>query len=174
MSDRKISYIETDDEIAWFEKASGITGEGLIQLIRPSRVIYGKPIVMDSEPIIQSHLSFPRTVVTELTSAAGYTLTAAELLGGLVTDATNTGAIAVVMPTVAATVASINGWVPNLSFYFIYRNTGDQTVTLGTDALTQWTMTGTMTIATLNAKLFLCIIDSATTGRVYSIGTFVC
>ena len=131
------------------------------------------PVKLVSSPLYQSGLSLPLITNTVKTSAAGYTLTAAHLLGGMVTDTTSTGPIAVPMPTVAAVVALLPDWVAGTSFQFIYRNPGNQTVTLGTDASTQWTMNGTMTIATLNAKLFVCIIASAVTGTVYSIGTFV-
>lgn len=122
--------------------------------------------------LIQSGLSFQNITPTVLASAAGYTMTAAQLLSGLIIDATNTGAIAVPFPTVAATVALIPGYAVGTCFYLTYVNTGNQTVTVATDASTQWTMTGTMTILTTTTRVFLCRIDSAVTGTVYSLGTF--
>jgi len=189
-------FIETDTDFTIMAKGN-ITREGIMLRIQGHKIQVGSDLrdqdfeILSTEgrifynaelgalqltttPIFQSSLSFPRMVISVKTSAAGYTLTAAELLGGIVDDTTNTGGIAVVMPTVAAVVAAIPGWQADTSFYFIYRNPGNQTVTLNTDASAQWTMVGTMTIATLNAKLFVCMIDSATAGRVYSIGTFVC
>jgi len=127
---------------------------------------------MTTMPIIGSGLTFPLMTATAKTSAAGYTLTAAEVLTGLVIDATNTGGIAVAMPTVAAVVALIPGWVAGTSFLFWYKNTGNQTMTLGTDASTQWTMTGTMTALLNTTRVYLCRIATAVTGTVYSLGTF--
>ena len=126
-------------------------------------------------PVIGGTQDFPKTTVTTKTSAAGYTMTAAQVLGGLTIDTTtSTGGLSVPMPTVAAIVALIPGWIVGTSFQFIYENPGTNGITIATDASSQWTMVNTMTIASLNAKLFICVISSATTGTVYSIGTFIC
>ncbi len=127
---------------------------------------------MTSMPIIGSQIAYPLTTLTNLTSAAGYTMTATQLLSGLIIDATNTGGIAATMPTVAATVALIPGWVAGTSFLLWYKNTGNQTMTLTVDASAQWTMTGTMTAALNTTRVFMCIIATAVTGTVYSLGTF--
>jgi len=151
---------------------NGISAAG-IRATSSGLTLTSLPLKLVNSPLYQSHLNLPLITNTVKTSAASYILSAAHLLSGMVTDTTNTGAIAAAMPTVAAVVALLPGWVAGTSFQFIYRNPGNQTVTLGTDASAQWTMDGTMTIATLNAKLFVCTIATAATGTVYSVGTFI-
>ena len=114
--------------------------------------------------------TFPKLTPTILTSAAGYTMTAAQMLSGLIEDTSGTGAIAATLPTVADVVALIGGYVVGTSFYLDYSNPGDQTVTLTVDASAQWTMNGLMTIATHKSKRFLCVINSAATGTFYNLG----
>jgi len=123
-------------------------------------------------PIISSGLAFPLVAPTVLTSNAGYTMTGAQLLSGLIVDNTGTGGIAATLPTVAATVALIPGWVAGTSFLLWYKNTGNQTMTLTVDASAQWTMTGTMTALTTTTRVYMCVIATAVTGTVYSLGTF--
>jgi len=126
--------------------------------------------VASAKAVVQGMNTFPKLTPTILTSGAGYTMTAAQMLSGLIRDTSSTGAIAATLPTVAAVVALIGGYVAGTSFYLDYSNPGNQTVTLTVDASAQWTMTGTMTIATTTHRRFLCVINSATTGTVYSIG----
>ena len=127
--------------------------------------------VASAKPVVQGIIALPKITVTAKTSGAGaWTLTAAELLSGFILDATTAGGSAPTMPTVAAVVALISGYVAGTSFILIFKNTGDQTATLTTDASTQWTMEGIVTIITKETRQFLCRIDSATTGHVYSIG----
>jgi len=126
--------------------------------------------VADAKAVVQGMNTFPKLTPTILTSGAGYTMTAAQMLSGLIRDTSATGAIAATLPTVANVVALIGGYVAGTSFYLDYSNPGNQTVTLTVDASAQWTMTGTMTIATTTHRRFLCVINSATTGTVYSLG----
>lgn len=191
---KNADLIIRDDDVALLEHGNTTT-EGIMFRIQAGKIQFGSALrdqdfeilgahgrmlvnsglgalQLTTMPIIGSGLEFPLMTVTAKTSAAGYTLLATELLGGLVIDATNTGAIAVPMPTVAAVVALIPGWVAGTSFLFWYKNTGNQTMTLGTDASTQWTMTGTMTALTQETRVFLCRIATAVTGTVYSLGTF--
>ena len=123
-------------------------------------------------PIIGSGIAYPLATLTNLTSNAGYTMTAAQMLSGLIIDLTGTGGIAATLPTVAAVVALIPGWVAGTSFLLWYKNTGNQTMTLTVDASAQWTMTGTMTALTTTTRVYMCIIATAVTGTVYSLGTF--
>ena len=109
-------------------------------------------------------------VVSVKTSGAAYTLTAAEIIGGFISDTTGTGAIAATLPLVTDVVA-VTGGIAGTSFYLTYSNPGNQTVTVTTN--TGWTLVGTMTIATLNVKTFLCVINSTTTATLYSMGTSV-
>ena len=128
-------------------------------------------IAVDSgKPVIQGMNTFSKLTVTVLTSAAGYTMTAAQMLSGLISDTSSTGAIAATLPTVAAVVALIPNWVAGTAFYLDYSNPGNQTVTITVDASAQWTLVGTMTIATTAHRRLLCVIDSAVTGHVYSVG----
>lgn len=120
--------------------------------------------------VVQGMNTFPKLTVTVLTSAAGYNMTAAQLLSGCISDTSATGPIAATLPSVASTVALIPGYVAGTAFYLDYRNPGNQTVTLTVDAGAQWTLVGTMTIATVTHKRFLCVINSATTGTIYSVG----
>lgn len=122
--------------------------------------------VAASKPMIGGLIATPKVTVTTLTSGGGYTLTAAQILGGFISDTTDTGAIAATMPTVALTVAALPGYVVGTSFRFVYKNPGNQTVTLTTG--TTWTMVGTMTIATTKQREFICVIAGATTGSVYA------
>jgi len=126
--------------------------------------------VADAKAVVQGMNTFSKLTPTILTSNSGYTMTAAQMLSGLVRDTSGTGGIAATLPTVAAVVALVGGYVAGTSFYLDYSNPGNQTVTLTVDASAQWTMTGTMTIATTTHRRFLCVINSATTGTVYSIG----
>ena len=191
---KEADLIITDTDVALVEHGNTTT-EGIMIRIQGEYIQFGSPLrdqdlsilsanggihydaglgalQMTTTPIIQSGLSFPLQVPTILTSAAGYTMTATQLLSGLIVDATNTGGIAVPFPTVAATVALIPGWAAGTSFLMWYVNTGNQTVTVAADASAQWTMVGTMTILTTTTRVFLCRLTTAVTGSVYSLGTF--
>ena len=126
--------------------------------------------VANAKPIVQGMNTFPKLTVTVKTSGAGYNMTAAELLSGCISDTSATGAIAATLPSVADVVALIPGYVAGTAFYLDMRNPGTQTITLTVDGGGQWTLVGTMTIATLTHKRFLCVINSATTGTIYSVG----
>ena len=130
----------------------------------------GTVAVDSAKPVIQGMNTFPKLAPTILTSAAGYTMTATQMLSGLISDTSGTGAIAATLPTVAAVVALIPDWVVGTAFYLDYSNPGNQTVTVTVDASAQWTLTGTMSIATTAHRRLLCVIDSAVTGTVYSLG----
>jgi len=122
------------------------------------------------KPMIGGILTTPKITATAKTTATGYTLTAAELTGGLIVDASATGGSSVALPTVAATVALLAGYVVGTSFLFIYKNTGTQTLTLATDASTQWTMEGLATVVTKTTGIWLMRITSATAGTAYRVG----
>ena len=126
--------------------------------------------VASAKPVVQGMITFPKLTVTVLTSGAGYNMSAAQLLSGCISDTSATGAIAATLPSVADTVALIPGYVAGTAFYLDMRNPGNQTITLTVDGGGQWTLVGTMTIATVTHKRFLCVINSATTGTIYSVG----
>ena len=126
--------------------------------------------VADAFAVIQGMNTFPKLTVTVLTSGAGYNMSAAQLLSGCISDTSATGAIAATLPSVASVVALIPGYVAGTAFYLDMRNPGNQTITLTVDSGAQWTLVGTMTIATVTNKRFLCVINSGTTGTIYSVG----
>jgi hypothetical protein len=124
--------------------------------------------VAATKPIVGGTLATPKLIKVPKTSGSGaWTLTAAELMSGLIIDATTSGGSAPTLPTVAAIVAVLPGYVAGTSFKLLFRNTGNQTATLTTDASAQWTMVGTMTITTTKQSEFLFVINSGTTGDVY-------
>jgi len=125
---------------------------------------------LSGKPIIQGMNTFPKLTVTVLTSNAGYNMTAAQMLSGHISDTSGTGAIAATLPSVASVVALIGGWVAGTAFYLDYGNPGDQTVTITADAGATWTLVGTMTIATTAHRRLLCVLDSAITGTIYTLG----
>lgn len=104
-----------------------------------------------------------KKTLTTKTSATDYTMTAAEMIGGLIRDTTS-GATAVTLPLVTDLVA-LTGSAAGSSFYVTYLNAGTHTATITTN--TGWTLYGTMAITTGKAQTFLCIIDSATAASLY-------
>lgn len=123
------------------------------------------------KPVIQGLLSLPKLLATAKTSSSGaWSISVAELLGGFIVDATHTGGSTPTLPTVAAVVAQLVGWIPGTTFRLIFKNTGNQIATLTTDGA-QWTMDGIMTIAALDTKEFLCRIENGTAGTVYTVSS---
>jgi hypothetical protein len=114
-----------------------------------------------------------RVTVTTLSTAGNETLTAAQLLGGLILRDPNGGARTDTLPTAALLVAALPGYQIGDAFEFTIRNTADAAETITVAAGTGGTASGTMTIAQNNSKRFLLRIDSATAYTVYSLGTVV-
>lgn len=110
--------------------------------------------------------------VTVLTSATNYTMTPAQLITGVISDTCN-AAISVTLPTVANVVALVPGWKVGTTLNLFYRNPGNSTITMYTDASTQWTLLGTNTIAAANAKSYDFIITAANTGTVVCKGAVI-
>lgn len=130
----------------------------------------GDVAVDSGKAVIQGMNTFPKLTVTVLTSGDAYTMTAAQMLSGLISDTSATKGIAATLPSVASVVALIGGYVAGTAFYLDYSNPGNQTVTITKDSGSQWTLSGTMTIATTTHRRLLCVINSAITGTVYSLG----
>lgn len=135
-----------------------------VQTFTGQDVHSGGLTVASSKPVVLGTASIPKISTVTKTSGAGYTMTAAELLSGFVSDTTATGAIAVTLPTVAAVVAVLPGYVVGSSFQLVYKNLGNQTATITTDAGSQWTIVDTATITTTKQSIFLFTITSATAG----------
>ena len=126
--------------------------------------------------LFSTALPYFTTTPTILTSAAGYTMTAAQMISGFISDTTSTGAIAAQLPLVTDVVALLPAAAQGAgtSFFFAYRNPGNQTVTITTN--TGWgtlSAGGTMTILAGSVREFQIILTNATTAVLYSMGTSV-
>jgi len=117
--------------------------------------------------------------VSTITTAGAATYTAAQLIGGLILRDPAGGARSDVTPTAAAIIAALAenqaGVAPvaGSAFEFTIRNTADAAETITVTAGTDVTLSGTMTIAQNNSKRFLCVVTSASTVTIYSLGTVV-
>lgn len=108
-------------------------------------------------------------------TAAAITMTAAQVLSGLILRDPNGAGRADLLPTVAALVAGLRNPrdLSGASFEFTIRNTADAAETITVTTNTGWTLSGTMTIAQNNSKTFRVVFTSNTAATLYSIGTFV-
>ena len=122
-------------------------------------------------------LTYPTVTVTNKTSAGDVTLTAAEILGGLITRDPAGAARTDTLPTAALLVAAIPGATVGTSFEFTIRNTADAAETITVASGSGGTDSGTMTIAQNNSKRFLVRITDVTLASenytLYSLGTIV-
>lgn len=92
--------------------------------------------------------------VTATSYSADATVTAAELLGGLLIDTKN-GAVTLTLPTAALLNAAIPGAATGCSFEFAVRNTGNNTCTVAVGTGGTSATGNTLTVATVNTRLFL-------------------
>lgn len=113
------------------------------------------------------------TLATTLATAGAVTLTAAQVLGGLILRDPAGGNRTDVLPTAALLAAALPGVAAGTSFEFTIRNTADGNETITVAAGTGGTTSGTMTIAQNNTKRFLVVFTSRSTYTVYSLGTVV-
>jgi hypothetical protein len=119
-----------------------------------------------------------RTTVTTLSTAGALTLTAAQVLGGLILRDPNGGARTDTLPTAALLLAAIQNegqFEAGTSFEFTIRNTADAAETITVAAGTGGTTSGTMTIAQNNSKRFVVVFTNTSTAAytIYSLGTVV-
>lgn len=124
-----------------------------------------------------------KVTVTTLTTASALTLTAAQILGGLILRDPNGGARTDTLPTgpqIAAALGadgsrSHQAIEAGTSFEFAIRNTADAAETITVAAGSGGTVSGTATIAQNNSKRFLLVFTDVTQGAetytVYSLGT---
>ena len=110
--------------------------------------------------------------MTVTAKVGAVTLTAAEILGGLI-DGTPTGAATYTLPTATLMAAALNQSGIGNAFEFTIKNSsaGANTITVAAGA--NGTGKGTLTIAQNNSKRFLLIMTAAATYDVYSLGTVV-
>jgi len=109
------------------------------------------------------------TVTAEVATA---TITAAEVLGGLI-DGTPTGAATYTLPTATLMAAALNQSGIGNAVEFTIKNSSAGAYTITVAAGGDGTAKGTMTIAQNNTKRFLLIMTAAATYDVYSLGTVV-
>lgn len=123
-----------------------------------------------------STLVYPTFTVTSYADTA--TVTAAELLGGLLIDTKN-GAATLTLPTAALLNAAIPGPAVGTSFEFAVRNTGNNTATVAVGTGGTSASGNTLTVATVNTRLFLLrvtgvasesVVGSTDTYTLYSLG----
>ena len=96
---------------------------------------------------------FGGTVVTSIATQNG-TPTAAQLMGGVITHASTTGAGTLTLPTGTLLSAAVTGVTTGDNYWVVYANTGSQTVTL--TGATGSTIVGTAAVPTgKNAQMFL-------------------
>lgn len=100
------------------------------------------------------------------------TLAAGNASGAAFTSLTSTNATpgAQAMRTVAQVLADTTGLSVGMAYVLRVTNTGAGTFTLATDGSTQFTMTGTMTVAQNTFRDFIVTISTATSGTVQSVG----
>lgn len=114
---------------------------------------------------------------TVLSTAGAITLTAAQILTGLILRDPAGGARTDTLPTAALLAAAIANVKVGSAFMFHVRNTADAAETLTIAAGAGGTDSGTMTIAQNNAKSFLIVFTNVTSGSeaytLYSLGTVV-
>jgi hypothetical protein len=122
-----------------------------------------------------SSLVYPQRTATTKTTAAAVTYTADEILGGLILRDPAGAARADLFPTAAEIIDALAGAVVGTSFEVDIRNTADAAETITMTTNTGLTLSGTMTIAQLNAKRFVFLVTDADEGdeaiTVYSLGT---
>lgn len=130
------------------------------------------------DPRLQS-LVMPLIVPVSIATAGNVTLTAAQLLGGLIIRDGNGGARSDNLPTAALLVDAIQGAMVGTSFQCEFRNSTGTAVaiTLVAPAGSGATISGTATVAQLNTKTLLFVLTNVTIGSeaytVYSLGSAV-
>lgn len=122
-------------------------------------------------------IPLPQVTVTTKSTAGAATLTASEILGGLLLRDPNGAGRTDTLPTAESLIAAIPGVMVNTSFQFDIRNTADASETITIAAGSGGTTSGTMTIAQNNGKRFIVVITNNLQGSaaytVYSLGTYV-
>jgi len=134
--------------------------------ITPSTVITGN--------VVSAARFYEKITVTSLTTAATATYTAAQLVGGYISDAI-TGASTCTTATATEIIAAIPNCQTGSSFEFTVENAASSAIAITIGDGTGITLTGTMTIGQNNSKRFLCVVTdaSAKTATIYSLGTVV-
>src|SRR5690606_37728641 len=120
-----------------------------------------------------SGIAVENSIVPTITTAGAVTLTADQLLQGLILRDPAGAGRADLVPTAAAIIAALNKPTIGASFKFTIRNTADAAETITVTTNTGITLSGTMTIAQNNSKEFMVVVTSGTAVTIYSLGTVV-
>jgi len=153
-----------DDAGTWWDTARGLVVEAAGAEDDLCSVLLLGPFARNKGGMVKQ-----MTVNAETATA---TITAAEVLGGLI-DGTPTGAATYTLPTGTLMAAAlIQSGVGN-AIEFTIKNSAGGAHTITVAAGADGTAKGTMTIAQNNTKRFLLIMTAATTYDVYSLGTVV-
>ena len=102
-----------------------------------------------------------KTTNTPLTSNGAVVYAAAALVGGLITDASVTGAVTATFDTGTAICALLPGYAVGDSWLVHINNTGNQTITLTSGA--GCTLVGTAAITTTLSRTLIFLITAANT-----------
>jgi hypothetical protein len=122
---------------------------------------------------------FVKTVVTTITTAGNATLTAAQLIGGMIVRDPSGAARTDTTPTAAQIVSAIKNRNVGSSFVFKIRNAADaaETITLAGGTGVTLAAGNTNTVAQNNTKQFLVVLTNVAAGSeavtIYSLGTAV-
>lgn len=122
---------------------------------------------------VDGQLIGDRELAQTVATAADVTYTAAQILSSIILRDPAGGARADLFPTAAAIIAALKNPVRGSFFLVAIRNTADANETITMTTNTGLTLSGTMTIAQNNSKLFIVQVTSSTTCSIYSVGTFV-
>jgi len=120
---------------------------------------------------------FQTTIVTNITTAGAATLSAAQMVGGMITRDPNGDNRTDTTDTAANIVAAIADAIVGTSFEFTIKNTADAAETITVAGGTNVTTSGTMTIAQNYTKRFMVVLTNVTgaseAATIYSLGTVV-
>ena len=146
------------------------------QLVVGELTVTDSIIMLGAKPFVQSALAMQSLTPTVLTSGATVTLTAAQVLSGLISD-TISAPSAATLPTPASIVTAIPGAKVGTSFDLVIRNSALSAIAITLTANGSSTISGTATIAQNNAKTFRAVVTGVTPGAesviFYSLGTSV-
>jgi len=157
-----------DDENAYINASAS----GTLDLVATTVKITGDLDVTGN--VVSAARFYEKITVTSLTTASIATYTAAQLVGGYISDAIS-GSSTCTTDTATAIIAAIPNCQTGSSFEFTVENAAATSLTLTMAHGTGVTIVGTTTIAQNNSKRFLCVITdvSAKTASIYSLGTVV-
>lgn len=116
-------------------------------------------LISQTYPSFES-LTYPTRTVTSYSDSA--TVTAAEVLGGLLID-TKDGAATLTLPTATLLNAAIPGVHVGTSFEFAVRNVGNNTTTVAVGTGGTSAAGNTLTIVTVNTRLFVLVVTGVAT-----------